>query len=158
MTTFSREKILKRILKINLRLFSFNLAGTFKQWLTTMNGKMLHAFSCQYLINVQSQKQPRKPFIAIVSCFSYWIPNNWFYNSEFFFLLRWDDDDDECVRGEFFVFIHWHNARWFHNSFNARIKYRKKTFLRYVIFKSHPELNQIEERERERERNPKISI
>lgn len=68
--------------KINLWLFLFNLAGTLEA--RTMN--QLHAFPCQYLINIQSaRKIERKLFGGIVCCFpSHWIPNNWFYNSHFF--------------------------------------------------------------------------
>lgn len=68
--------------------------------------KMLRAFSCQYLINVQSQKPARKLFSTIVCCFLHWIPNNWFYNSHFFPLFI---RIDECVRG--FSILHT-QCRW----------------------------------------------
>lgn len=69
----------RKISKINLRLFLFNLAGTFRGWLQTMlraeqqqKKTQLHAFSCQYLINVQSWAQSgaeETASLAIVRCF-----------------------------------------------------------------------------------------
>lgn len=88
-------------------------------WASSNNGreKMLHAFSCQYLINVQSQKAARKLFSSIVCCFSHWIPNNWFYNPHFSPLFI---RIDECVRGFYILYtqcaIGWWLC-WSDNSF-----------------------------------------
>lgn len=102
-----------KISKINLRLFLFNLAGTFgaRQTMNMRNKKnrLLHAFSCQYLINVQSQNSSSREETLQCHCLLFSrieFRTIEFYNSRFFVINASGGNrahnailDDDC-RGE----------------------------------------------------------
>lgn len=96
---------IEKISKINLRLFSFVLAGTFsaRHSIQKQQQKILLAFSCQYLISVQSQKSSQETLHSLL------FSSDRIEFQTIDFTILWD----ECVR-EIFHFL-WFFLFCFHS-------------------------------------------
>lgn len=129
---FERRRVaFEKISKINLWLFLFALAGTFsaRQTMTTAKKNQLRAFSCQYLISVQSQKQPGNS--SRCHCLLFSSERIEFRTIDF--TILWDECVGEIFFVWFFCFHSWCNIGneslcWANNSFLMAMNGNEWTF------------------------------